>query len=135
MNICSGNGNRINCNNLDNGFQHVGSEALVNAGYLRYHTSRDGKFPVLRLTEKSRELLMEDQPFMVVRRGMEGTELSYMDRVIAQGSVQAYQPWTEEEDQQLLQELEDCISIRDIAVIHQRTYGAIRKRLMRLGKL
>jgi ATP-dependent DNA helicase RecQ len=59
---------------------------------------------------------------------------AYKDKVIASGSTEAYQPWTKEEDQQLIREYESGISIKELSDIHKRTQGAIRSRLKKLGK-
>jgi hypothetical protein len=47
----------------------------------------------------------------------------------------AGKPWDAEEDQSLISEFERAISVPDLAQMHQRTEGAIRSRLIRLGKL
>ena len=44
-------------------------------------------------------------------------------------------PWSKEEDIQLVKSFDDGLSINDLANKHQRTYGAIRSRLTKLGKL
>ena len=45
----------------------------------------------------------------------------------------AYQPWTKEEDAQLLEELGSQIPVNDIARIHKRRATAIRSRIAALG--
>ena len=47
----------------------------------------------------------------------------------------AGKPWTEEEDQQLAASFDGGATEKDLALKHQRTRGAIRARLVRLGKL
>jgi hypothetical protein len=44
-------------------------------------------------------------------------------------------PWDADEDQSLVTEFESGILIVDLERTHQRTEGAIRSRLIRLGKL
>ena len=44
----------------------------------------------------------------------------------------AYEPWTEEEDRQLLSELEQGLDIRELSERHRRTKGAIRSRIKKL---
>jgi uncharacterized protein with gpF-like domain len=44
-------------------------------------------------------------------------------------------PWNAEEDQALVTAFESGSSIKDLAAAHERTNGAIRSRLMKLGKL
>ena len=44
-------------------------------------------------------------------------------------------PWSENEDKALIQAFENGISINDLVIKHQRTRGAIRSRLIRLGKI
>ena len=45
----------------------------------------------------------------------------------------AYAPWTDEEDNQLLRELEENMRVGEMAKIHQRTSGAIRSRIKKLN--
>lgn len=47
----------------------------------------------------------------------------------------AGKPWDGEEDQSLVADFESGTPIKDLAQNHQRTEGAIRSRLMKLGKL
>ena len=44
-------------------------------------------------------------------------------------------PWTDDEDQQLIDAYEAGQSLQDLVIKHQRTRGAITARLMKLGKL
>ena len=44
-------------------------------------------------------------------------------------------PWSENEDKALIKAFEKGISINDLVTKHQRTRGAIRSRLVRLGKI
>lgn len=61
-----------------------------------------------------------------------GAFQAYKDGVIAKGSTEAYQPWTKEEDKQLIREQKDRKSIKEMSEIHKRTQGAIRSRLKKL---
>ena len=47
----------------------------------------------------------------------------------------AYAPWTDEEDEQLIQELVQELSIKRIAEIHKRNNGAIRARIKKLYEI
>jgi len=47
----------------------------------------------------------------------------------------AGKPWDAEEDASLVADFESGTAIAELAQTHQRTEGAIRSRLMRLGKL
>lgn len=47
----------------------------------------------------------------------------------------AGKPWTEKEDQQLAAAFDGGATEKDLALKHQRTRGAIRARLVRLGKV
>lgn len=47
----------------------------------------------------------------------------------------AGKPWDAEEDRSLVANFESGTSIEDLAKSHERTEGAIRSRLMKLGKL
>jgi len=49
--------------------------------------------------------------------------------------VAAGKPWDAEEDESLVADFESGTSIAELAQMHERTEGAIRSRLMRLGKL
>jgi hypothetical protein len=49
--------------------------------------------------------------------------------------VNAGKPWSRPEDIQLGQKFDDGISITELSRIHNRTSGAIRSRLIKLGKL
>jgi hypothetical protein len=55
--------------------------------------------------------------------------------MIAKGSTEAYQSWTNEEDRQLIRERENGKTIREISELHKRTQGAIRSRLKKLGRI
>lgn len=44
-------------------------------------------------------------------------------------------PWTAEEDQELIAAFESGSTPKQLAAAHQRTNGAVRSRLMKLGKL
>jgi len=44
-------------------------------------------------------------------------------------------PWSENEDKTLIKAFEQGISLNDLVLKHQRTRGAIRTRLVRLGKI
>lgn len=43
--------------------------------------------------------------------------------------------WTTEEDHQLMERFDKGISVKELSVVHNRTEGAIKSRLMKLGKL
>jgi len=44
-------------------------------------------------------------------------------------------PWSEQEDKALIKAFDSGISLNDLVDKHQRTRGAIRTRLVRLGKI
>ncbi len=44
-------------------------------------------------------------------------------------------PWSEQEDKTLIKAFDSGISLNDLVDKHQRTRGAIRTRLVRLGKI
>ena len=44
-------------------------------------------------------------------------------------------PWSENEDKALINAFEKGVSLNDLVIKHQRTRGAIRTRLVRLGKI
>lgn len=62
-----------------------------------------------------------------------GTFQVYKDKVIAQGNTEAYQSWTNQEDQQLIREHNEGKTVSELSAIHRRTQGAIRSRLKKLG--
>jgi hypothetical protein len=47
----------------------------------------------------------------------------------------AGKPWDGEEDESLVADFESGTAIAELAQMHQRTEGAIRSRLLKLGKL
>jgi hypothetical protein len=49
--------------------------------------------------------------------------------------TQAGKPWSAEEEQRLVASFEAGHSLEELAMIHQRTQGAIQSRLVKLGKL
>ena len=61
-----------------------------------------------------------------------GSFAAFKDKVIEAGHTEAYQPWTKEEDQQLIREYESGKTTKELSVIHKRTYGALRSRLKKL---
>jgi len=67
-----------------------------------------------------------------IQTARHGSFQSYMDKVIAKGSTEAYQSWSEKEDQQIIREYEDGKTIKEMSEIHKRTQGAIRSRLRKL---
>ena len=57
---------------------------------------------------------------------------AYKNKVVAKGSTEAYQPWTEKEDELLVREQKEGKTIKEMSEIHKRTHGAIRSRLKKL---
>lgn len=51
------------------------------------------------------------------------------------GPAKAGGKWTDDEDKQLVEAFDAGSSIKDLAASHQRTSGAIRSRLVKLGKI
>ena len=64
--------------------------------------------------------------------GEKGAFAAYKDKIIAKGSTEAYQPWTKEEDQQLIREYRSGKTTKELSGIHRRTAGAIKSRLKKL---
>ena len=62
-----------------------------------------------------------------------GSFAAYKDKVITDGHTDAYQPWTKEEDQQLIRERKSGKTVKELSEIHRRTPGAMRSRLKKLG--
>lgn len=58
---------------------------------------------------------------------------TYRDSLVAQGVVQAYAAWTEEEEQQLKEEYKSGVEIKEISEIHHRSAGGIKSRLKKMG--
>lgn len=58
---------------------------------------------------------------------------TYRDSLVAQGVVQAYAAWTEEEEQQLKEEYKSGVEIKEISEIHHRSEGGIKSRLKKMG--
>lgn len=59
----------------------------------------------------------------------------YKEKQREKGAVKAYVPWTKEEDEMLLSEFADHMKLYEIAKAHSRTRGAIKTRLIKLGKI
>ena len=57
----------------------------------------------------------------------------YKEKQKAKGTVNAYEPWTKEEDDKLVSEFSSHMKLYDIAKAHSRTRGAIKTRLVKLG--
>lgn len=51
------------------------------------------------------------------------------------GPAKAGGKWTDDEDKQLVEAFDAGTSIKDLAASHQRSNGAIRSRLVKLGKI
>lgn len=51
------------------------------------------------------------------------------------GYNNSYKPWSPEEDQQLANELDSKLSIKEISDIHKRTYNAIKSRIDKVEHL
>lgn len=51
------------------------------------------------------------------------------------GPAKAGGKWTDDEDRQLVEAFDEGSPIKDLAASHQRTSGAIRSRLVKLGKI
>ena len=47
----------------------------------------------------------------------------------------SHQPWTPAEETDLLSAFDRGVAIKELAASHQRTRGAIKARLVRLGRL
>ena len=71
-------------------------------------------------------------PSGAVSPASKGTFRDYKDKITAQGSTEAYQPWTDREDQQLVRERKEGKTVGELSAIHRRTQGAIRSRLKKL---
>ena len=69
------------------------------------------------------------------RKAGSGSFQAFKEKMIAKGSTEAYQSWTNEEDRQLIRERENGKTIREISELHKRTQGAIRSRLKKLGRI
>lgn len=59
----------------------------------------------------------------------------YKEKQHSKGAENAYEPWTCEEDEKLLQEFASHMKLYDIAKAHKRTRGAIKTRLIKLGQI
>ena len=105
-------------------------------GLLKANRYGDEILPVIRRyapepdTQEARET--EKQTAGKIRTEKAGEFLTYKDKVIAKGSIEAYQPWTKEEDKQLIREHQEGKTTKEMSVIHKRTTGAIRSRLKKL---
>ena len=59
--------------------------------------------------------------------------MAYRDKVLASGKINAWQPWTEEEDDRLVNEYYQGLTLEAIARAHCRTELAIESRLIKKG--
>ncbi len=59
----------------------------------------------------------------------------YKERLISEGNISAYNPWSKEEDEKLKSEHARNLSISEISKLHGRTSGSISSRLKKLGIL
>ena len=59
--------------------------------------------------------------------------MEYREQLAAEGKTEAYQPWTTAEEERLKQEFRENRTLKEMAEAHQRTRGAILKRLRKLG--
>jgi len=62
-----------------------------------------------------------------------GAFARYKQKLIEKGVVRAYEPWTNEEEADIIKDYESDSPITTIAEKHHRTPGAIRSRLKKLG--
>ncbi len=90
--------------------------------------------------EKYGELFLEEiseyqrsHPGAVLSISEEESEPCYMHKIM-QEKPNAYSGWTEQEEKEMLKELAEGMSIKDIAERHCRTVGAIRSRLKKMGE-
>ena len=110
--------------------------AVDGMGLFKANRYGDEILPVIRRyapepdTQEARET--EKQTAGKIRTEKAGEFLTYKDKVIAKGSIEAYQPWTKEEDKQLIREHQEGKTTKEMSVIHKRTTGAIRSRLKKL---
>lgn len=51
------------------------------------------------------------------------------------GPMNAGKPWSEDEDRRVVAEFDSGTTVKKIAELHGRTSGAIRSRLVKLGKI
>ena len=57
------------------------------------------------------------------------TFAEYLETLQTDGKTGAYQSWSEEEDQQLRREMQEGLTVAQMAEVHKRTRGAIRSRI------
>lgn len=82
------------------------------------------------LTQNNQPLSKESASGIIESKDTTG--LSYMERQ-KQLHAKAYAPWTEEDDQLLIQHYEEGKSIKDLMEIFARNSGAIKSRIRKLG--
>ena len=62
-----------------------------------------------------------------------GNFVEFKSLLLINGMEKGYQPWSNEEEQRLREEFHEGLTVKQISNIHQRTHGAIKSRLKKLG--
>ncbi len=94
----------------------------------------DGKHPLTGETLPEESCYQSAKVLRALLAGIEALEKAEQKKSrVLPGS--AGKPWDAEEDESLVADFEGGTTIASLAQTHERTEGAIRSRLMRLGKL
>lgn len=96
----------------------------------------DGADPETGELLPSSSCIHQPQTIRALHLALQALEM-YADKASRQESLptNAGRAWSEEEDRVLCTEFHDGFTLRQLAVNHKRTVGAIQSRLMRLGKI
>ena len=94
----------------------------------------DGKHPLTGEALPEESCYQSAKVLRALLAGIEALERTAKrkTRVLPAG---AGKPWDGEEDESLVADFESGTAIAELAQMHQRTEGAIRSRLLKLGKL
>ena len=62
-----------------------------------------------------------------------GAFAEYKERILGEGKTDAYSPWSPAEDEQLKEEFQQQMTLKEMSDAHKRTRGAVLARLRKLG--
>ena len=88
-----------------------------------------GRTRLERYADRFLTVIVDHMP----RKKEEGKFAEYKQKIVEKGYRQAYAPWTDGEEAQLVPEHESGMKLSRIAKAHSRTTGAVRSRLKKLS--
>lgn len=91
---------------------------------------RGGSFSRVNLTHHEKNTITQ----MLRGNGDKCFRCGSAEHFVSSCPSASYEPWSHEEDEQLLEEMRQGASIRDMSEKHRRTPGAIRSRMKRVDE-